>query len=64
MPLFTCMQMGQNVMHAPHLEHMHWWPQSKHTVLVALRTEPMTAAAAVKTVRASDGNQSNRSSSS
>lgn len=32
----TCMQMGQKVIHEPHLVHMHWCPQSKHTVFVAL----------------------------
>lgn len=34
----TCMQIGQKVMHAPHLVHMHWCPQSKHTVFIALLT--------------------------
>lgn len=37
------MQIGQNVIHAPHLVHMHWCPQSKHTVFIALpgyHTEP------------------------
>lgn len=32
----ACMQIGQNVMHAPHLVHMHWWPQSRQTVFVVL----------------------------
>lgn len=34
---YTCIQIGQKVMHAPHLVHMHWCPQSRHTVFVALR---------------------------
>lgn len=33
------MQMGQKVMYAPHLVHMHWCPQSKQTVFVALRNK-------------------------
>lgn len=48
-PLLTCMQIGQKVMHAPHLEHMHWWPQSKHTVFVALRSGSREAADAMNT---------------
>jgi len=35
----TCMQMGQNVMQDPHLVHMHWCPQSRHTVFDALMLE-------------------------
>lgn len=30
------MQIGQKDKHDPHLVHIHWCPQSKHTVLVAL----------------------------
>lgn len=41
------MQMGQNVMHDPHLVHMHWCPQSRHTVFDALR-QPAEVAAAMQ----------------